>query len=77
MTERDKQIIDLYLNHPELTTAQIAKKFNVSTGTIARIARVNNLPRRNGHIKNEVPQEIKTEIIQKYLKGTSMLQIQK
>lgn len=77
MTERDTQIINLYLNHPELTTAQIAKKFNVSTGTIARIARVNNLPRRNGHIKNEVPQEIKTEIIQKYLKGTSMLQIQK
>ena len=33
--ERDKQIIDLYLNHPEILTKDIAKQFNISTATIA------------------------------------------
>jgi DNA-binding MurR/RpiR family transcriptional regulator len=41
MTDRDKKIIDLYLNHPEKSNSEIAKQFNVSTATISRIARIN------------------------------------
>ena len=47
--ERDKQIIDLYLNHPELSNEDIANKFNISKATVSRIARINNLPRRTGN----------------------------
>lgn len=49
MTDRDKQIIDLYINNPELSIKDIANKFNISTSTISRIARLNNLPRRIGN----------------------------
>ena len=48
MIERDKKIIDLYLNHPEVSNKDIAQQFNVSISTISRIARINNLPRRTG-----------------------------
>ena len=51
MTERDKNIINLYLNAPEISNKEIAKLFNVSCATISRIARINNLPRRAGHSK--------------------------
>ena len=47
--ERNKQIIDLYINHPELDNKKIAEMFNISTATISRIARINNLPRRSGN----------------------------
>ena len=30
ITERNQKIIDLYLNHPELTVLDIAKQFQVS-----------------------------------------------
>ena len=49
LQERNKQIIDLYLNSPELSNKEIAEKFKVSTATISRIARINNLPRRSGN----------------------------
>jgi len=49
MTSRDKMIIDLYLNHPELSIKDIANKFNISTATVSRIARINNIPRRIGN----------------------------
>ena len=74
---RDEQIIDLYLNHTELTVADIAAKFNVSTGTVSRIARINNLPRRTGNN----PRFSKTEeqqIIAEYQQtGISLLQLEK
>ena len=63
MTERDKKIIELYLYHPELTNRQIAKQFNLSTATVSRIARINNLPRRSGNsgvrLSNKQIEEIK------------------
>lgn len=49
MENRNKEIINLYLNNPELTIEDIANKFNVSKATISRIARINNLPRRTGN----------------------------
>ena len=51
MIERDKKIIDLYLNHPEVSNKDIAQQFNVSISTISRIARINNLPRRKRNKK--------------------------
>ena len=75
--ERNKKIIDLYLNHPELSIEDIAKKFNVSTGTISRIARINNLPRRKGNsgIKLTLIQE--KEIKNKYENGVPLFYLQK
>lgn len=78
MTDRDKQIIDLYLNHPEITTKEIAKQFNVSISTIARIARINNLPRRVGSASNvRLTKEQIEEIKEKYTKAVSILTLQK
>ena len=56
MTERDKNIINLYLNAPEISNKEIAKLFNVSCATISRRARINNLPRRAGHSKTYLSQ---------------------
>lgn len=70
MTERDKQIIDSYLNDTELTVNEIAKKFGVSNSTVTRIARINNLPRRGGK-KKQIPPEIEQEIKEKYRAGIS------
>ena len=77
MTERDEKIIDLYLNHPEIKTADIAKQFGVSTGTVSRIARINNLPRRTGNKVREFSKEQREEITQKYLNSTPLLTLQK
>lgn len=78
MTDRDKQIIDLYLNHPEITTKEIAKQFNVSVSTIARISRVNNLPKRIGSASNvRLTKEQIEEIKEKYSKAVSILTLQK
>lgn len=77
MTERNEKIIDLYLNHPEMKTADIAKQFGVSTGTISRIARINNLPRRTGNKVREFSKEQREEITQKYLNSTPLLALQK
>ena len=48
VSERDQKIIDLYLNHPEMSNQDIANQFNISKSTVSRIARINNLPRRKG-----------------------------
>ena len=77
MTERDKQIIDLYLNHPELSNKEIAKIFNISVSTISRIARINNLPRRKGNSGVRLTKTQKENIINKYLSGTPLIQLQK
>lgn len=77
MTERDKKIIDLYLNHPELSNQKIAEQFNISTATVSRIARLNNLPRRLGNsgirLNNDQIEEIKT----KYQNGIPLIILQK
>lgn len=77
MTERDKKIIDLYLNHPELSNQKIAEQFNISTATVSRIARLNNLPRRLGNsgirLNNDQIEEIKT----KYQNGIPLITLQK
>ena len=77
MTERDKKIIDLYLNHPELSNQKIAEQFNISTATVSRIARLNNLPRRSGNsgirLNNDQIEEIKT----KYQSGIPLIILQK
>lgn len=75
--ERNEKIINLYLNHPELSNEDIAKQFNISTSTVARVARINNLPRRRGNsgIRLTIKQE--QEIKDKYEKGISLLQLQK
>lgn len=77
MTERDAQIIDLYLNHPELSNKEIAKMFNISDATISRIARINNLPRRLGNSGKRFSIEQEKEIVNKYLKPTPLLSLQK
>lgn len=79
MTERDSKIIDLYLNHPEIPLKEIAKNFGISTATISRIARINNLPRRTGlSYRVYLTEEQEKDIINEYQnKKSSMLQIQK
>lgn len=77
MTERDKNIINLYLNAPEISNKEIAKLFNVSCATISRIARINNLPRRSGHSKTYLNQNDIQNIKIKYLNGISLLALQR
>lgn len=77
MTERDKKIIDLYLNHPELSNKEIADKFNISTSTISRIARINNLPRRTGNSGVKLTSKQIEEIKQKYENSIPLSQLQK
>lgn len=76
ISERDKQIIDLYINHPELSNEDIAKQFNISKATISRIARINNLPRRTGNNGTRLSLKQEDLIIQEYQKGASMISLQ-
>ena len=76
MTDRDKQIIDLYLNHLELSVQDIANKFNISIGTVSRIARLNNLPRRKGGSGKILSEEQIQDSKNKYLQGTALIQLQ-
>lgn len=76
-TCRNEKIIDLYLNHPELTNNDIAKQFNISIGTISRIARINNLPRRKGNSGVRLSLKEEQEIRKRYENGTSLIQLQK
>ena len=75
--ERDKQIIDLYLNHPELSNEDIANRFNISKSTVSRIARINNLPRRSGNSGVKLSIQQTEEIKQKYLNCIPLIQLQK
>lgn len=75
ISERDKQIIDLYINHPELSNEDIAKQFNISKATISRIARINNLPRRTGNNGTRLSLKQEDLIIQEYQKGASMISL--
>lgn len=77
MTNRDKQIIDLYLNHPEISNKEIAAKFNISTATVSRIARMNNLPRRHGQRGKKLSIQQINEIKKQYLNGTPLINLQK
>lgn len=77
MTDRDKQIIDLYLNHPEISNNEIATKFNISTSTVSRIARINNLPRRHGQTGKKLSVQQINEIKNQYLNGTPLINLQK
>lgn len=77
MTERDKKIIDLYLNHPELSTQDIANQFNISTATISRVIRINNIPRRHGNSGVKLSLEDERTIVEKYLNSTPLLTLQK
>ena len=76
MTDRDKKIVDLYLNHPELSTQEIANMFNISTATISRIARLNNLPRRTGSSGTKLTKQQTDEIKNKYLNSTPLIVLQ-
>lgn len=75
--ERDKKIIDLYLNHPELSIQDIATQFQISTGTVTRIARINNLPRRKGATGKKLSIEEEKNIQEKYSSGVPLIQLQK
>lgn len=77
MTERDKMIIDLYINHPELTTKEIAQQFKISISTIARIARINNLPRRHGSTGTSLTKQQIEDIKNKYLNCIPLIELQK
>ena len=77
MTERDKKIIELYLYHPELTNRQIAKQFNLSTATVSRIARINNLPRRSGNSGVRLSNKQIEEIKFKYTNSVPLITLQK
>lgn len=77
MTERDKQIIDLYLNNPELSVKDIANKFNISNGTVSRIARINNLPRRTSNSGTKLSNVDIENIIEEYKNGKAMIALQK
>lgn len=76
INERDQQIIDLYLNHPELSNQDIANKFKISTGTVSRIARINNLPRRTGNSGTRLSIEEEKNIVQQYLNSVPLLTLQ-
>lgn len=76
MTERDKIIIDLYINHPELSTQDIANQFKISTGTISRIARINHLPRRKGNSGIKLNNKQIQEIRDKYEHCIPLIQLQ-
>lgn len=76
-SERDKQIIDLYLNHPEISNEEIAQKFKISTATVSRIARINNLPRRTGQSGTRLSKEQESEIKEKYCNCIPLIQLQK
>ena len=76
MTERDKKIIDLYLNHPEISNIEIAKQFNISAGTVSRIARLNDLPRRHGNSGTKLSLKQEEDIKQRYLNGEALIQLQ-
>ena len=77
MTDRDKQVIDLYLNHPELSNRNIANKFNISISTVSRIARLNDLPRRTGNSGKKLTLQQENEIKEKYSQGIPLIQLQK
>lgn len=77
MTERDNKIIDLYLNHPEISNEDIAKQFNISKATVSRIARINNLPRRTGNSGIQLTLQQQEEIKNKYQQAIPLLQLQK
>ena len=77
MTERDKKIIELYLYHPELTNKQIAKQFGISTATVSRIARINNLPRRSGNSGIRLSNKQIEEIKFKYTNSVPLIILQK
>lgn len=76
LQERNKKIIDLYLNSPELSNKEIAKRFNVSTSTISRIARINNLPRRSGNTGIRLTTEQEQEIVSSYLNSIPLIKLQ-
>lgn len=76
MIDRDKKIIDLYLNHPEISNKEIAKQFNISPATVTRIARINNLPRRTGNSGIRLSLDQEKEIVRKYLNSISLLELQ-
>lgn len=76
MTSRDKMIIDLYLNHPELSIKDIANKFNISTATVSRIARINNIPRRIGNSGTRLSLQQEKEIKIKYSQSVPLLSLQ-
>lgn len=76
MIERDKQIIDLYLNHPEISNQEIAIKFNISVATVSRIARINNLPRRQGQSGRKLNIQQINDIKKQYLNGTPLITLQ-
>ena len=77
MTKRDKEIIDLYLNHPELSVKDIAIRYNISNATVSRVARINNLQRRSGCNGTKITKEQIEQIKTQYLNGDSMLSLQK
>ena len=77
MTKRDKEIIDLYLNHPELSVKDIAIRYNISNATVSRVARINNLQRRSGCNGTKITKEQIEQIKTQYLNGSSMLSLQK
>lgn len=76
LQERNEKIIDLYLNSPELSNKEIAEIFNVSTSTISRIARINNLPRRSGNTGVRLTLEQEQEIVNLYLNSTPLIKLQ-
>lgn len=76
ISERDQKIIDLYLNNPELSNADIAKQFNISTSTVSRIARINNLPRRTGNFGIRLSNDQIKQIQNEYENGTALIQLQ-
>ena len=77
MTNRDKKIIDLYINNPELSVKEIADMFHISTGTISRIARLNNLPRRTGNSGTKLSTIQINEIKEKYENCIPLIELQK
>ena len=77
MTERDKKIIDLYINNPELSIKEIADQFGISSSTISRIARLNNLPRRTGNSGTKLTQKQIEDIKIKYQNSIPLIDLQK
>lgn len=76
MSNRDENIIKLYQT-TDITVKEIAEQFKVSVGTVHRIIRINNIPKRGNARQKAFSKEQEQEILKKYNEGASMLSLQK
>ena len=76
LEERNKKIIEEYKEN-KITIKDIAQKYNIAPATVTRIARINNISRRNGSETKKLSQQEKEIIIKLHSENKSVTEIQK